>query len=215
MPIGDNREIALRRLHSLERTFRGNETFRKRYVEFMREYLDLGHMSLVDNPSDDLHNIVYLPHHGILKESSNSTKLRVVFDASAKNNRGVSLNDALLVGPILQDNLIDIMLRFRFYRIALTADLRRMYRQVLVHPKDRGFQHILWRFSFDKPIIEYQLNTVTYGQASASYLAIRSVRQLAMENVAQYPLASGALLNDTYVGDVISGVNTAEEARIL
>jgi len=173
----------------------------------MREYIDLGHMSLVaDNDSindNDFQNIVYLPHHGVLKKSSTSTKLRVVFDASAKNSKGYSLNDALCIGPVLQDNLINIVLRFRFHKIALTADLRKMYRQVLVHSDDRNYQRILWRFSADDPVKEYRLNTVTYGQACASYLAIRCLRQLASENMERYPFASNALLNDTYVDDTV------------
>jgi len=67
----------------------------------MREYIDLGHMSFVTNNDsindNDFQSIVYLPHHGVLKESSTSTKLRVVFDASAKNSKGYSLNDFALV----------------------------------------------------------------------------------------------------------------------
>jgi len=84
-------------------------------------------MSLATNNNsindNDFQSVVYLPHHGIVKESSTSTKLRVVFDASAKNSKGYSLNDALRIGPVLQDNLINIVLRFRFHKIALTADL--------------------------------------------------------------------------------------------
>lgn len=72
------------------------------------------------------HTIVCLP-----RESSSSTKLRIVFDASAKNHKSVSLNDALLVGPVLHDNLIDLVVRFRFFAIAMTPDLQKMYRQVL------------------------------------------------------------------------------------
>jgi len=59
------------------------------------------------------------------------------------------------------------------------------------------------------------LNTVTYGQACASYLAIRCLRQLASENMERYPFASNALLNDTYVDDIISGAETIEDARNL
>jgi len=219
LPIGANREIALKRLYQLERTLSRNETLRNRYIEFMREYIDLGHMFLVTNNDlindNDFQRIVYLLHYGVLKELSTSTKLRIVFDASAKNSKGYSLNDALCIGPVLQDNLIDIVIRFRFHKIALTVDLRKMYRQVLVHSDDRNYQRILWRFSADEPVKEYRLNTVTYGQACASYLAIRYLRQLAKENVKRYPLASNALLNDTYVDDIISGANTVEDARNL
>ena len=146
----------------------------------MQKYIDLGHMSVIDEPNNQGENIVYLPHHGVLNEASSCTKLRVVFNAPARNKNGVSLNDALLVGPVLQDNLIYIVMRFRTYEVALTADLQKMYRQVLVDIKNRDFQRIVWRFSPNEPIREYCLNTVTYGQACASYLAIHCLKQLAM-----------------------------------
>ncbi|XP_011858578.1 PREDICTED: uncharacterized protein LOC105556116 [Vollenhovia emeryi] len=193
LPIGSNRKIALRRLNHVERAFKGNLTYRDRYTPFMFEYVKLGHMSIVSDPVSDPENIVYLPHHGVFKESSTSTKLRVVFDASAKNNVGVSLNDALHIG----------------------ADLQKMFRQVLVHPDDRDFQRILWRFSLDEPVGEYRLNTVIYGQGCATYLAVRCLRQLAMEQLEKYPLASSAILNDTYVDDIISGADTVDAARAL
>lgn len=172
-------------------------------------------MSIVDNSHDNYENIAYLPHHGVTKEASSSTKLRVVFDASSKNNKGVALNDILLCGPVLQDNLIDIVLRFRFHKVMLTADLQKMYRQVLIHPVDRKVQRILWRFSFEEPIQEYQLNTVTYGQSCASYLAIRCLRVLAIEGKECYSMASSALLSDTYIDDIITGADSMEEARDL
>lgn len=110
----------------------------------MREYIDLGHMSLVsDTTEDETKKPLYLPHHGVIKESSTSTKLRAVFDASNKTSTGLSLNDVLHVGPTLQANLIEIIMRFRCYNVALTADLKKMYRQVFVHPDDRDYQRIL------------------------------------------------------------------------
>ncbi|XP_018376045.1 PREDICTED: uncharacterized protein LOC108769524 [Trachymyrmex cornetzi] len=215
LPIGNNKEIALKRLYQLERRFKGDEAFRKQYLKFMSEYVELNHMSIVNKSIQDSRPIVYLPHHGVFKDNINNTKLRVVFDASAKNNQSVSLNDALLVGPVLQDNLIDIVLRFRFYKVAITADLQKMYRQVLVHHDEREFQRILWRFSPDEPVQEYHLNTVTYGQSCASYLAIRCLRQLASVELEHHPLAARSLLNDTYVDDIITGADTIEDACIL
>lgn len=138
-PIGNTKDIALKRLYQVKRMLKGNDTIRSRYIKFMEEYLEAGHMSIVKNLTHESRTIVYLSHHGVVKESSSSTKLRVVFDASAKNHKSVSLNDALLVEPVLHDNLIDLVIRFRFFAIAI-ADLQKMYRQVLVHPNDRDFQ---------------------------------------------------------------------------
>jgi len=127
----------------------------------------------------------------------------------------VSLNDVLLVDPMVQDDLINIIIRFRFYRVVITADLQKMYRQTLVHSNDRNCQRILWRFSLEEPVKEYKLNTVTYGQACAPYLAIRCLRQFATKGSRRYPLAARALLNDTYVVNIIMGADTIDDARNL
>ncbi|RLU26233.1 hypothetical protein DMN91_000026 [Ooceraea biroi] len=214
-PIGNNREIARKRLHRLEHTLKGNEAMYNQYINIMREYINLGHMSEVSNFDNPAESIVYLPHHGVVKEASSSTKLRVVFDASVKNNKDVSLNDALLVVPVLHDNLTEIVVRFRFFKIALTADLQKMYRQISVHIDDRIYQHILWRFSTEEPIKEYCLNTVIFGAACSPFLAVSCVRRLAKKGAKRHPLASSALLENTYVDDIISGANTILEARVL
>ena len=107
----------------------------------MDGYLSLGHMQLVpeedDSSYDDKSNklIFFLPHHAVFKESSTITKTRV-FDASAKITTGVSLNDMLMVGPTIQQDLISIVLRFRMHIYAMAADISKMYRQIRVHPED-------------------------------------------------------------------------------
>ncbi|XP_011859104.1 PREDICTED: uncharacterized protein LOC105556616 [Vollenhovia emeryi] len=209
--LGRSRNVAMKRFSHLERKLQGNLEFRDQYIEFMREYVDLGHMSAVDG-GDVASNPIYLPHHGVIRKTSLTTKLRVVFDASARTTSGLSLNDTLLVGSKLQDNIIDIVMRFRLPAIAVTADLQKMYRQILIHPNDRDYQRILWRFSPSDPITEYKLNTVTYGQACAPFLAIRCVRQLAEEGANEFSEASRVLLNDLYVDDIITGVNCEDEA---
>ena len=81
------------------------------YRKFMQEYLDLGHMekagtfSLVEQPNEECY---FIPHHAIQRPDSSTTKVRVVFDASAKSSNGISLNDLLLVGPTLQPHLVNI-----------------------------------------------------------------------------------------------------------
>lgn len=106
-------------------------------------------------------------------------------------------------------------MRFRLPAIVITADLQKMYRQILIHPNDRDYQRILWRSSPSDPITEYKLNTVTYGQACAPFLVIRCVRQLAEEGAGEFGEASRALLNDLYVDDIITGVESESEAMSL
>ena len=85
----------------------------------------------------------YLPYHCVFKEDSTTTKLRVVFDGSEKTTNRVSINDALMVGPVVQDDLFSIINRIRFYRIALSGDIEKMYRQIGLRQEDRDFHRLL------------------------------------------------------------------------
>ncbi|XP_070851458.1 uncharacterized protein [Drosophila suzukii] len=154
---------------------------------FMNEYEQMGNMALVTNPNLSVPHY-YIPHHCVMKPASDFTKLRVVFDASCKTSSQVSLNYILLCGPIIQDDLFLLLLRFRLVRYALTADIAKMYRQVNVDINDRKFQYFLVRDFPGEPLRTYQLNTVTFGTASASYLAVRSLHQLADLHGAEYPI---------------------------
>ena len=93
---------------------------------------------------DDTTEGCYLPHHAVIKTASETTKVRVVFDASAKTSTGISLNEVLLIGSTIQNTIFEQVLRFRTHKYVITADIKKMYRQVLVHPDDRKFQKIFW-----------------------------------------------------------------------
>ena len=99
------------------------------FNEAVSECIKSGHAERV--PEHDLSKpvseVLYLPMHMVYKESSSMTKVRVVFDASAKSSTRVSLNDLLLVGPTVHPTLVDVLLRFRLY---LIADISRIYRAV-------------------------------------------------------------------------------------
>lgn len=103
---------------------------------------------------------------------------------------GKSLNDILQVGPVIQQELLDIITRFRQHRCIITGDIEKMYRQVLVAEKHRNLQAILWRPNPNESVLEYELNTLTYGTASAPFLATRCLQQLGIENFEQYSEAS-------------------------
>ena len=95
-----------------------------------------------------------------------------------------------MVGPTIEQDLISIVLRFRMHRYAMTADVSKMYRQIRVHPEDYDLQRILWRRSSDQQLKQYQLLSVTYGVAPASFLATICLNQLASEEASSCPLAA-------------------------
>ncbi|XP_068993478.1 uncharacterized protein [Neodiprion pinetum] len=183
------------------------------YSSFLREYRELGHMRGAINTPEDNSRVFYPSHHGAVRDSSSTTKLRVVFNGSQRTNLGLSLNDNLLVGPKVQTDLADVLLRWRQYPVAFSSDIVKMYRQILVHNDDQDFQRILWREEPELPIEEYQLTTVTYGLASATYLAIRVLHQLVQDEGEQYPFASHVILENTYVDDILSGAEDVDRDR--
>ncbi|XP_033310782.1 uncharacterized protein LOC117211224 [Bombus bifarius] len=102
--LGSSKAAAMSRLASLHRRFQRDKQYETAYSAVIQEYLDLGHMTKINTDHATDHGY-YLPHHGVIKESSDTTKLRVVFDGSASSTTGVSLNDALHTGPKLQEDL--------------------------------------------------------------------------------------------------------------
>ncbi|XP_018405503.1 PREDICTED: uncharacterized protein LOC108781885 [Cyphomyrmex costatus] len=187
--LGESREIATRRFKSLEKRFVTSPKLHVEYKRFIQEYIQLGHMREVSHTTDNASKMYYLPHHAVYKETSTSTKLRVVFDGSCKTTTGISY--------------------------AMTADVAKMYRQVLIDPNQTSLQRILWRDSSDQPIQTFELLTVTYGTASAAFLAIRSLRKLAEDSSEKYPVGSKTVLDDFYVDDLVTGADNLQDASTI
>lgn len=149
--LGSSEEMAIRRFFYLERKFERDPHLKNEYNKFMREYENLKHMEEV--PRNSLDDVLYvIPHHSVLNPSSSTTKFRVVFDASAKSTTNIALNEILANGPMLQDELFSIMVRFRKHEYVFSADIGKMYRQILVDPRETKYQVIVWRENRHEPL---------------------------------------------------------------
>ena len=91
--ISDTRAIALRRFYKIEKKLDFQPTLKRDYAQFMHEYLQLSHMTPIENPTNPELSIFYLPHHCVIRPNSSSTKLKVVFDDSCEGHTGISLNN--------------------------------------------------------------------------------------------------------------------------
>ena len=209
--LGESRYIAEKRLEALERRLERQPSIKQQYIQFMQEYEKLGHMERIQEQDIPANNY-FIPHHCVLKPDSTTTKLRVVFDASTKTSNGQSLNDILFRGPTVQSELVSILLRFRIHRFVFTADIEKMYRQILVHDDDTMQQLIVWRNDTSTKFEYYRLKTVTYGTTSAPYLATKCLQHLANSNRSKYPYGAPTVHDDFYVGDCLSGANEISTA---
>ncbi|KAL4154263.1 hypothetical protein QTP88_002088 [Uroleucon formosanum] len=198
-----SRELAVRRFDALERKLAASPQLKSLYVQFMSEYISLGHMSVAASPGR-----YFIPHHAVYRPAIDENKIRVVFDASAQSSRGPSLNNCLFTGPKLQQDIVDILTRFRVPKYVFTTDICKMYRQILILPEYHQFQHILWRPSPHDELVEYELNTVTYGVNYAPYLALRVLQTIASDDCDNFEFVRNALTRQTYVDDICDGADT-------
>ena len=157
----------------------------------------------------------YLPMHGVHKESSTTTKLRVVFDASALSSTNVSLKDTLSIGSTLHPTLNNILIKFRTYRVALTGDISKMYREILLSPPDRQLHRFLWCPQPDQPVQEFCMNRVTFGVASSPYLAEKTLQQTVTDFGSEITNASWHVTHSFYVDDLLGGADSVEDALSL
>ena len=130
--------MAFQRLQNLEIKVsykRSRSTVASAYGEIIEKYLDKGYVRKIDNFEEKPIVRWYLPHFAIVRNDCPTTKTRVVFDASAKFN-GVSLNDMICQGPKLQRELLDALLRFRRYPVAIVCDIAEMYLRKELCPED-------------------------------------------------------------------------------
>lgn len=214
--LGESLEMATRRFLSLERRLDQHPDLKQEYSAFIAEYESLGHMKQVEaNLNEAPGTTYYLPHHCVLRPGSTTTKLRVVFDGSAPTTTGVSINDALQVGPTVQADLESILLNFRSFRYVFTVDVPKMFRQIRVHNDDAPYQRILYRTTRSSPLKVFQLQTVTYGLASSPFLATMSLCQLAEDGREKFPSGAAVIKRSCYIDDALSGGHTKDEAIAL
>nr|XP_022908644.1 uncharacterized protein LOC111419983 [Onthophagus taurus] len=166
-PLPDNYAMARRRLDKTVHKLEVNGLLES-YDNIFQEWLSEGIIEevLEDSRTNVAH---YLPHRPVVKEDSATTKIRPVFDASAKEKNGPSLNQCLETGPNLIELIPNMLHRFRQNKIGVTADIRKAFLQIGVDKGDRDFLRFLWRGPGDE-IRTYRHKRVVFGVSSSPFL---------------------------------------------
>ena len=213
-PLGDSKKQAVNRFHSNENSL-DRRKIRSVFNGVMNQYFEMGHAEVIPPGEAVPSCCYYLPMHAVFKDSSTTTKLRVVFDGSATTTSGISLNQALLVGPTIQPTLSEILLKFRAYPIALNADISKMYREVALSPADKDLHRFVWRESPTDPLQDCRMCRVTFGVSASPFLAVRTLQQTARDHGEGYPSATHHIAASFYVDDFLGGADTVQEATQL
>ncbi|XP_063630296.1 uncharacterized protein LOC134801610 [Cydia splendana] len=210
---GETKQQAITRFQQIERKFQRNGKLKEEYTKVINEYLNLGHMKKVEK--EDEREAIYLAHHPVIREDKDTTKVRIVYDASSKGSNGRSLNDSMLVGPTLQPDLRSLIIRWRCHKICVVGDIVKMYRQVKMTNNHTDLQRIVWRDEASGILESYQLLTVTFGTAAAPWLAVRTLLQLADDESERYPRGAAVVKDSFYMDDLMTGHEDLSEMKVI
>ena len=176
--LPNNKAQALKRAKALSSSLRRDPLKKQHFIPFMEGIISDGHAELAP-PLKDGEECWYLPIFGVYHPKK-PDQLRGVFDSSAKFN-GVCLNDVLLSGPDMNNNLLGILLRFRRGEVAVMADIQRMFYCFRVSEKHRNFLRFLWYRDNcpNKVLVEYRMCVHVFGNTSSPAVATYGLRRTA------------------------------------
>ena len=171
--LPDNYDLCRKRLTGLLQKLKKSPDLLRDYDVMIQDQLRKGIVEPVTDPDQFVEGkLHYLPHHAVVRTDKQTTKLRIVYDASAKMS-GPSLNECLHTGPKFEQSILDILLRFRLHKVALVGDVEKAFLMVSVAPEDRDVLRFLWVDSVDSPhakIMEFRFTRVVFGVSSSPFL---------------------------------------------
>ena len=213
--LPDNYALAVSRLASVLKRLRGNPKLFAEYSRIIEEQSLQGIISDVDPHAPvQVGRLHYLPHHPVVREDKQTTKVRIVYDASAKFT-GPSLNDCLHTGPSLISDIPDVLMRFRYHQIALAADIEKAFLMVQVAKADRDVLRFLWinDLTSEVPnIVVKRFNRVVFGVTSSPFLLNGTVRHHVSNYEVEDPQFVNDFLSSLYVDDFNGGKDSVPEA---
>ena len=211
-----NRKQAEKRLISVRKKMENSDAYRMEYVSNIGALIKHGFARKCEIGSKSTQgNTWYLPHHGVYQEIKQ--KMRIVFDCSA-SYRGYTLNNELLQGPDLTNQLVGVLLRFRMHNVPIMADIEAMFHQVRIPEEQRSFLRFLWWEDGDTKTepAEYEMCVHIFGAISSPSCANYALKRTAEDNREQFGNeAADTILRDFYVDDMLKSIDDDEGAVSL
>ena len=178
--------------------------------------MQLGIVEEVPAAEDVIGEVHYLPHHPVIRHDKQTTKVRVVYDASSKVGSHPSLNECLHTGPPMLEHIPDILIRFRINKVAITADIEKAFLMVGVGKEDRDALRFMWLkdvHSEQPEVVALRFARVVFGVTASPFLLNATI----LHHLSNYQERDAEfvqkLLKSLYVDDVTGGGGSDEEAH--
>ena len=224
--IPDHYTVCLNRLRFLQRKLLKSPELLHEYDSIIRDQVEKGIVEPVtevtgNNPepckfANSSQPVHYLPHHCVIRRDKQTTKLRIVYNGSAKaKSETVSLNVCLKTGPNLIPKLFDILIRFRWHAVAVTADIEKAFLMVEIKPSDRDMLRFLWLKSphdVESEVLELRFTRLVFGLRPSPAILGCVISHHLDKYQSRHPEVIQSIKNSFYVDDLISGGDTVEEA---
>ena len=215
--LDSNFDLAKRRLSCCVSKLKSDVTLLNEYCRILDDQFKKGVIEEVpDEPSGSL--IHFLPHSPVIRPSAETTKVRIVFDAAAKDPHSRSLNDFLEKGTSSIPQIPVLLFAFRFHKIGLLADLEKAFLQIRIDPTDRDALRFLW---LDSPLMEssnikcFRYTSLVFG-LSCSPSILESVIKTHLEKFKKdHPSLMDKVGSDMYVDNLVTGCSSVEEGKDL
>ena len=213
-PLADNYILSVKRLKGLLQRLKHDPEILTEYDRTIQEQLAKGIIKPVSMDEKTANQVHYLPHHGVVRHDKSITKLRIVYDASSKAS-GPSLNECLYKGPKFHQLILDLLIRFRCYKVGLIADVEKAFLMISVDEKDRDVLRFIWVDDVNKSnpdLRAYRFTRVVFGVSSSPFLLNATVKYHLERFLDSNEDTVKRLLQSTYVDDIISGADSDQEA---
>ena len=213
-PLPSNRSGSLTRMKSQINKLRRDGNL-EAYDTIIQEQLAEGVIEKA--PEKVVGRECYVPHRAVIRDEAEGTKMRIVYDCSAKADRNSpSLNDCLDPGPPLQNKLWNVLVRGRFHPVCLTGDIRKAFLQVRIRDGDRDALRFHWLKSLDSNEVEtYRFTRALFGLAPSPFLLGGVIEQHLIGWEPRHPQSVQEIRRSLYVDDLISGGTAVNEVQEL
>ena len=227
LPLSNNYGMCVTRLRSLHSKLKSEPNLLKEYDNIIQEQRKNRIVEIVPEAEDQTleedklstRRIHYSPHHAVVRRDRETTKVRIVYDGSAKNFKDErSLNDCLEVGENYIPHIFEMLTRFRWNFVALTADIEKAFLMVGIKREDRDMLRFLWFKDplAEKPEInEYRFNRLVFGlRPSPSILGETIAHHLHLYKQSE-PEMYELLRKSLYVDDLLTGEENDENGFVV
>ena len=172
--LSDNFTLAQRRLQGFNSRLQGNSNLLEEYDSIIKDQEEKGIIEQVTSSENiEVRKTHYLNHHPVIRQDKDTIKVRIVYNTSAKNSSGTSLNSCLYPGPCLLKAVAEILVRFRFYPIVLTADIEKAFLMIGIHPSNCDVLRFLWYEDAKSETLQgicYRFCGVVFGVVPSPFL---------------------------------------------